>query len=101
RRGDRAAALEAYLELAECYRGTLDGRHKGEAWRPGIVLDPFCGTGTTLLVATRLGRDAIGIDLDAKNVPLVVERVGMHLESVEVAGPAHSTGTFELAGSAR
>lgn len=86
RRKDRAAALEAYLELAECYQGAVDGRHKGAMWRPGIVLDPFCGTGTALLVATRLGRDAIGIDLDAKNVPLVVERVGMHLESVGSLG---------------
>jgi DNA modification methylase len=28
----------------------------------GIVLDPFLGSGTTALVATRLGRKAIGID---------------------------------------
>jgi site-specific DNA-methyltransferase (adenine-specific) len=28
----------------------------------GIVLDPFCGTGTTLVVATMLGRQAVGID---------------------------------------
>jgi DNA modification methylase len=29
----------------------------------GIVLDPFCGTGTTLLAARRLGRASVGIDL--------------------------------------
>ena len=29
----------------------------------GIVLDPFCGTGTTNLVAFQLGRKSIGIDL--------------------------------------
>jgi DNA modification methylase len=29
----------------------------------GIVLDPFCGTGTTNLVARQLGRRSIGIDL--------------------------------------
>jgi DNA modification methylase len=28
----------------------------------GLVLDPFCGTGTTMLVASRLGRRSIGID---------------------------------------
>jgi DNA modification methylase len=29
----------------------------------GIVLDPFCGTGTTNLVALQLGRKSVGIDL--------------------------------------
>ncbi len=31
--------------------------------RPGLVLDPFIGTGTTARVAARLGRDWLGIDL--------------------------------------
>lgn len=31
---------------------------------PATVLDPFSGAGTTALSATRLGRDAIGIDLN-------------------------------------
>ncbi|MBI3974233.1 MAG: hypothetical protein HY332_23390 [Chloroflexi bacterium] len=30
---------------------------------PGLVLDPFAGTGTTLEVAARLGRRAVDIDL--------------------------------------
>lgn len=29
----------------------------------GIVLDPFCGTGTTMAVAYRFGRKSIGVDL--------------------------------------
>ena len=31
----------------------------------GIALDPFCGTGTTMLVASLLGRKSIGIDISA------------------------------------
>ena len=29
----------------------------------GVVLDPFCGTGTAMLVARQLGRRSVGIDL--------------------------------------
>lgn len=49
-------------------------------YRRGIVLDPFAGSGTTLAVATGLGRDAIGIDIDARNADLATERVGMFME---------------------
>ncbi len=45
-------------------------------WRPGIVLDPFGGSGTTLAVATGRGHHAIGIDLDPRNVDLARDRVG-------------------------
>ena len=39
-------------------------------YRPGVVLDPFAGTGTTLAVADLHDRDAIGIDLDPNNPTL-------------------------------
>ena len=55
------------------------------AWRNGIVLDPFAGSGTTLAAAAGLGRDAIGIDLDARNLHLARERVGMFLTEAEGA----------------
>src|SRR5262249_35018516 len=32
-------------------------------YSPGLVLDPFMGTGTTLRVAASLGRSALGVDL--------------------------------------
>lgn len=34
-----------------------------EDWRSGIVLDPFCGSGSTGCSALKLGRSFIGIDL--------------------------------------
>lgn len=48
-------------------------------YRPGIVLDPFGGSGTTLAVATGCGRDAIGIDIDERNALQAADRVGMFL----------------------
>ena len=37
-------------------------------FRPGLVLDPFLGSGTTALVARKHGRHAIGIELNQKYV---------------------------------
>ena len=48
----------------------------------GVVLDPFMGSGTTAQVATRLGRNFIGCELNPKYVELHEMRrttVGMAL----------------------
>lgn len=52
-------------------------------WRPGIVLDPFVGSGTTLVVASGNSRNSIGIDLDERNAELALGRVGPLLLRVE------------------
>ena len=41
----------------------------------GVVLDPFCGTGTTLLVARNLGRKSVGIDIATHYLHMTKERV--------------------------
>lgn len=41
----------------------------------GIVLDPFIGSGTTAVVARRLGRQYIGIELNPKYVAMARKRV--------------------------
>ena len=43
----------------------------------GIVLDPFCGTGTTMAVAYETGRKSIGIDISESYINYAVERVGV------------------------
>jgi site-specific DNA-methyltransferase (adenine-specific) len=40
----------------------------------GIVLDPFCGTGTTLLAAQSLGRRSVGFDISGAYLALAKRR---------------------------
>jgi len=41
-----------------------------------VVLDPFCGSGTTGKVAVKLGRDFIGIELNPEYIELAKKRIG-------------------------
>lgn len=43
--------------------------------RPGLVLDPFMGSGTVGVVAKRLGRDWLGIELNADYAALAERRI--------------------------
>lgn len=58
---------------------------------PCTVLDPFAGSGTTLLVAGTHHRDAIGIELNPEYIPLIEKRLHgiSHLDIVHgpVVGP--------------
>jgi hypothetical protein len=51
---------------------------------PATILDPFCGSGTTLLVAKRMGLKAIGLDLSYQYLrENAWERVGMNAPILE------------------
>jgi hypothetical protein len=43
---------------------------------PAVVLDPFAGTGTTLMAARKLGRKGVGMELSPSYIPLAVKRLG-------------------------
>jgi len=45
------------------------------------VLDPFAGSGTTLIAAKRLGRPSIGVEINPKFCDLTVR----NLQTVELA----------------
>ena len=50
-----------------------------------VVLDPFAGSGTTLVVAEQLGRQSIGIELDSRNVALIRDRLTEQRKSDDVS----------------
>jgi DNA modification methylase len=66
-------AAEAKAALGGYFREFTFGPKRTVGWtdcghsaaRPGRVLDPFSGTGTTGMAAAELGRDYIGVDLSA------------------------------------
>ncbi len=68
----KALAAEAKAVLGGYFREFTFARREAAGWtdcdcngpfRPGIVLDPLMGTGTTLRAARAVGRSAIGVDL--------------------------------------
>ena len=53
---------------------------------PGdVVLDPFAGSGTTLVVAEQLGRKSIGVELDKVNVKIIEERLAEQRKADDVS----------------
>lgn len=65
-------AAEAKAVLGGYFREFTYTKRRADGWddcgctgsfRPGLVLDPFMGTGTTLRTSNSLGRSAVGIDL--------------------------------------
>lgn len=66
--GERFHKQQSPIELL--LRITLSSTVAGD-----IVLDPFAGTGTTLVVAEQLGRKSIGIEIDIDNVRGIQSRL--------------------------
>ena len=52
---------------------------------PGdVVLDPFCGSGTTLVAAQSLGREWVGIDSNHDACEIAAGRLSTMFETVTV-----------------
>ena len=54
------------------------------SWQGALVLDPFCGSGSTCVAASQLGRLWIGADVDPTYVELARRRVAEEGEAAEL-----------------
>ena len=61
-----------------------------------LVVDPFCGSGSTLVAAARCGRDAVGYDLDPQYVEIASARLDGG-EAMPVGGVGEGTAAMTLA----
>lgn len=55
--------------------GYTDCGCENKTYKPGIVLDPFAGASTSLLVAKKLGRNYVGIEINPEFVKLGEQRL--------------------------
>lgn len=77
--GNRLHKQQAPIQLL--LRIILSSTNPGD-----VVLDPFAGSGTTLVVAEQLGRESIGIELDEINVEIIEERLAEQRKADDISG---------------
>ena len=53
---------------------------KASSTEKDLILDPFMGTGTTLVAAERLGRNSVGIDSSKENCEIAYKRLKKEVE---------------------
>ena len=60
----------------------LENPIKATCRENGIVLDPFCGTGSAICTALRLGRRGIGIDISERYLKIAEDRMNESIQNL-------------------
>lgn len=72
--------LMSYLIHLACPKVTPEGR-------PGLILDPFCGSGTTGVAAVKGGWDFIGIEMEPEYAEIARARIAHAEAEAQAAAP--------------
>jgi DNA modification methylase len=79
----KRSVSELYKEALSKERYTVGWTDCGckleNKWQPGIVLDPFLGSGTTALVALKMGRRFVGIEINRGYCEMALKRIKPYL----------------------
>ena len=62
-------------EHPDVFKGTKPTCTCNAPFKSSVVLDPFAGSGTTMMVAKQLGRSAIGIEISPEYAELIKKRL--------------------------
>lgn len=77
----RKTSHPAPLPIEICEKCITAGCPQG-----GVVLDPFCGSGSTCIAAEKRNRDYVGIDINEKYITEAAKKLGETTEKIETNG---------------